>query len=54
MATYRKVKDSQDIIHLSDAEDNNYYIILFDPANTDYQTYLKWVAEGNTPEPSDE
>ena len=27
--------------------------IPFDPANTDYQAYLKWVSEGNTPEPSD-
>jgi len=24
-------------------------IVPFDPANTDYQEYLKWVAEGNEP-----
>jgi len=32
--------------------DNTY--IPFDPANTDYQAYLKWVSEGNTPLPADE
>ena len=28
--------------------------IPFDPANTDYQAYLKWLEEGNVPKPADE
>jgi hypothetical protein len=28
--------------------------IPFDPANTDYQAYLKWLAEGNQPTPAEE
>ena len=28
--------------------------IPFDPANTDYQAYLKWLEEGNEPLPADE
>lgn len=28
--------------------------IPFDPGNTDYQAYLKWLSEGNVPTPADE
>jgi hypothetical protein len=28
-------------------------IIPFDESNMDYQEYLKWLEEGNIPEPSD-
>jgi hypothetical protein len=35
-------------------EDGSTTSIPFDPDNTDYQAYLKWVSEGNTPLPADE
>ena len=28
--------------------------IPFDPDNTDYQAYLKWLEEGNQPEPAEQ
>ena len=33
---------------------NGICTIPFDTANTDYQAYLKWLDEGNTPLPADE
>ena len=33
---------------------NNKWAIPLDPANTDYQAYLKWLEEGNEPLPADE
>jgi len=41
--------EQNSVIRLSDNA-----FIPFDPDNTDYQAYLKWVAEGNIPLPADE
>jgi hypothetical protein len=35
-------------------DDGGVLVIPFDPANSDYIAYLKWLEEGNQPEPADE
>jgi hypothetical protein len=35
-------------------DDGSQTSIPLNPDNTDYQTYLKWLEEGNTPLPADE
>jgi hypothetical protein len=51
---YKLLKSSvtneiRSVLRLSDGAS-----IPFDPKNTDYQQYLKWVAAGNTPEPAED
>lgn len=48
---YKLVKDKPDQVRYIDGAWQG--IIPFDPDNTDYQAYLKWVAEGNTPDPAE-
>ena len=47
---YKLIKDSLTKQNNSVLDLNKSIFIPFDPANTDYQAYLAWLAEGNTPE----
>jgi hypothetical protein len=49
---YKLNKRQDEIVSVTRLADNT--SIPFNPENTDYQQYLKWVAEGNTPLPAEE
>ena len=51
---YQEIKDFKtgDVSCIKRLADNAF--IPFDPANTDYQEYLKWLEDGNQPLPADE
>ena len=51
---YKLLKDDKSILCGSILRLLDNASIPFDPANTDYQAYLKWLDEGNTPLPADE
>jgi hypothetical protein len=46
---YKLTQDTNIILRVVDNA-----FIPFDPANSDYQEYLVWLSEGNTPLPADE
>jgi hypothetical protein len=55
---YKLIKDPIDndirCVEQTSTDSNVRLCIPFVEDNTDYQEYLKWVAEGNTAEPADE
>ena len=50
---YKLICNSTGVIRSTDDASTDVTSIPFDPANADYKEYLKWIEEGNTPEPAD-
>jgi hypothetical protein len=48
-----QIRNVKNVI-LTSEDGSSTLAIPFEPANTDYQAYLRWLSEGNTPLPADE
>ncbi len=57
MAKYKLIKvfnfDGTTSLSVTDTESSPIKNIPFDEGNMDYQHYLTWLSEGNTPDPAD-
>jgi hypothetical protein len=51
---YKLVKTNRGESLNRNNEDGSVTCIPFAPDNTDYQEYLKWIADGNQPLPAEE
>ena len=50
---YKEYQNLDGVVNVVKRLSDNAFI-PFDPANGDYQQYLEWLAEGNTPLPAEE
>ena len=51
---YKLVKKDNRLICINKVDGSDYLLIPINEANADYQAYLKWLEEGNTPLPAEE
>ena len=52
MKTYKQLAGFDGVVR--GVLDNNGTSIPFDPQNSDFQEYQRWLAEGNVPTPADQ
>jgi hypothetical protein len=50
---YKLINVDGNLACIEKIEDGQSIIMPINPANTDYQAYLKWLEEGNTPLPAE-